>query len=289
VHIENDGAGIVAWEGPMGVLINRGAASASEIFAAAIQDYGRGLIIGETSFGKGTVQTLISLDQMARSDKPQFGDLKMTVAQFFRVNGGTTQLRGVTPDIAYPTYVDSDSFGESSYDNALPWVQIKPADYKPVGNLKEIQSMLQIRHEMRIAKDKEFQFLNEDIAEFKQQKSKKIISLNETERRIERDVREKKIKDRAAFRLAQDSKVKNTEKRNQAAAKITTQDDGLQGNERSLQAELADEKASKEAKDIFLTEAANILSDEVELIKGSQKLAAQVLSRFTGKSKEVNR
>jgi C-terminal processing protease CtpA/Prc len=81
------------------VLINRASASASEIFAAAIQDYGRGLIIGEQSFGKGTVQTLLDLDEMAKSEKPTFGELKMTVAQFFRVSGGTTQLRGVTPDI----------------------------------------------------------------------------------------------------------------------------------------------------------------------------------------------
>ena len=88
------------WTGPLAVLINRGSASASEIFAAAIQDYGRGVIIGEPSFGKGTVQTVVDLDEEARNPKPEFGELKMTVAQFFRINGGTTQLRGVTPDIA---------------------------------------------------------------------------------------------------------------------------------------------------------------------------------------------
>lgn len=288
VMVENDGAGVVAWDGALGVLINRGSASASEIFAAAIQDYGRGLIIGETSFGKGTVQTVISLDQMARSDTPQYGDLKMTVAQFFRVNGGTTQLRGVTPDIAYPSFVDADSYGESSYDNALPWVQIKAADYKAVGNLKDIQAMLQVRHEMRIAKDKEFQFIKDDIAEYKLQKEKKSISLNEDERRIERDLREKKIKEREAQRAALESKVANTEKRNQAAAKISTQDDGLQGNERSLASELAEEKASKEAKDVFLLEAANILSDEVELIKSNKRLAEQVISRVANKTRELH-
>src|SRR5690606_14163633 len=92
----------VLWDGPLGVLINRASASASEIFAAAMQDYGRGLVIGEPSFGKGTVQTVASLDQIARNDKPVYGELKMTIAQFFRVNGGTTQLRGVTPDIGFP-------------------------------------------------------------------------------------------------------------------------------------------------------------------------------------------
>jgi carboxyl-terminal processing protease len=102
VDIESDTNAGLAWDGPMGVLINRGSASASEIFAAAIQDYGRGVIIGEGSFGKGTVQTLFSLDRFGGSEKARFGELKMTIAQFFRINGGTTQLRGVTPDIKLP-------------------------------------------------------------------------------------------------------------------------------------------------------------------------------------------
>ena len=287
VHIERDSAGVVAWDGPMGVMINRGSASASEIFAAAIQDYGRGLIIGENSFGKGTVQTVISLDQMARSEKAQYGDLKMTVAQFFRVNGGTTQLRGVTPDIAYPTFIDADSYGESSYDNALPWVQIKPADYQAVGNLKDLQGMLQVRHEMRIAKDKEFQFIKEDIAEYKQQKEKKEISLNEADRRAERDAREKKIKAREEYRASLECKEKTTEKCLKAKSKLNNnQDDGLQGSERSLAAELAEEKANKEAKDVYLLEAANILSDEIELIKTNKKIAAEVMPKLANKAKD---
>lgn len=283
VHIENDSAGVVAWDGPLGVMINRGSASASEIFAAAIQDYGRGLIIGENSFGKGTVQTVISLDQMARSDKPQYGDLKMTIAQFFRVNGGTTQLRGVTPDIAYPSFVDADSYGESSYDNALPWVQIKPANYHAVGNLKDVQAMLQVRHELRIAKDKEFQFIKEDIVEFQKQKEKKVISLNEEERRAERDLREKKNKEREAIRATLDGKAKVGGKTD--ASKLPTQDDGLQGSERSLASELAAEKASKEAKDVFLIEAAHILSDEIELIKSSKRIADKTISKASASAK----
>ncbi len=286
IHIENDSAGVVAWDGPLGVMINRGSASASEIFAAAIQDYGRGLIIGENSFGKGTVQTVISLDQMARSEKPQYGDLKMTVAQFFRVNGGTTQLRGVTPDIAYPSFTDAESYGESSYDNALPWVQIKPANYHAIGNLKDVQGMLQVRHEMRIAKDKEFQFIKEDIAEFKKQKEKKVISLNEEERRAERDLREAKNKEREAIRATLDGKTKVGGKAD--ANKLPTQDDGLQGGERSLAVELAAEKASKEAKDVYLIEAAHILSDEIELAKSSKRLADKTISRASAKSKEMN-
>nr|WP_315482847.1 carboxy terminal-processing peptidase [uncultured Undibacterium sp.] len=294
VHVESDSAGVVAWDGPLGVMINRGSASASEIFAAAIQDYGRGLIIGENSFGKGTVQTVISLDQMARSEKQQYGDLKMTIAQFFRVNGGTTQLRGVTPDIAYPSFTDADSYGESSYDNALPWVQIKPANYQALGNLKDVQAMLQVRHEMRIAKDKEFQFIKEDIAEFKKQKEKKVISLNEEERRAERDAREKKTKEREVIRAALEGKTKVAGKTDAKdgtkaeANKLPTQDDGLQGSERSLAAELAAEKASKEAKDVYLIEAAHILSDEIELLKSSKRLADKTISRASVKSKETN-
>src|SRR5665811_768235 len=118
VTVESDTNTGLAWNGPLGVLINRGSASASEIFAAAIQDYGRGVVVGETSFGKGTVQSVINLDQLMKNEKPKFGELKMTIAQFFRINGGTTQLRGVTPDISLPTMTDEEDFGESSYDNA---------------------------------------------------------------------------------------------------------------------------------------------------------------------------
>lgn len=288
INIESESAAAVAWDGSLGVLINRGSASASEIFAAAIQDYGRGLIIGESSFGKGTVQTLVNLDQIARSEKPKFGELKMTVAQFFRVNGGTTQLRGVTPDIAFPTFSDPDNFGESSYDNALPWVQIKAAEYQTVGDMKDLLPLLQVRHEMRISKDKEFQFLLDDIKEFNLQRDKKLISLNETERRKERDNREAKTKDREKIRS--DSKLTandKADKADKAAEKAASQDDGLQANERSLSAELAAEKARKEAKDILLAEAAHILGDSVDLVRSNRKLAEQVISSFTRKSAEV--
>lgn len=282
IQVESEMQNNVVWDGPMAVMINRSSASASEIFAAAIQDYGRGLILGEGSFGKGTVQTLISLDQMARSDKAQLGELKMTVAQFFRINGGTTQLRGVTPDIAFPTFSDNESFGESSYENALPWTQIKAAEYQQLGSVKEVVGMLQMRHEMRIAKDQEFLFLKDDIAEYKQMKEKKSISLNEAERKAERDLRDKKVKEREEVR----SKLTGTtSKSNKAAvARLNQQDDGLQANERSLSAEIADEKASKEAKDIFLTEAANILSDEVDLFKSSRKIAEQVINKAKAKA-----
>jgi carboxyl-terminal processing protease len=126
----------------------------------------------------------------------------MTIAQFFRINGGTTQLRGVTPDIKLPTMGDSDTFGESSYDNALPWTQIKPAIYIPTGDMKEIVPLLDKKHEARVAKDKDFQYLAEDIALVKKQRKENSISLNEAARRKERDQQEARAKLREARLLS---------------------------------------------------------------------------------------
>jgi carboxyl-terminal processing protease len=294
VEIESDNNAGLAWDGPVGVLINRGSASASEIFAAAIQDYGRGLIIGEPSFGKGTVQQLLNLDRFAQSDKVHYGELKMTIAQFFRINGGTTQLRGVTPDIKLPVMADSESFGESSYDNALPWVSIKPASYVPSGDLKELFAPLQKRHDARIAKDKDFQYLQEDIAEMRKLRKENAISLNETVRRKERDTQEARTKLREARLAAQSppddaatgaegkdarSKVPSATKVAKALALkgAARQDDGLQADERNLTAELAAEKAAKNAKDVLLQEAAHILSDEAGMLKTDTRMASRVM------------
>ncbi|HEY8099491.1 MAG TPA: carboxy terminal-processing peptidase [Burkholderiaceae bacterium] len=258
-----------AWGGPLGVLINRGSASASEIFAAAIQDYGRGLIIGEQSYGKGTVQTMISLDQIAKNEKAGLGELKMTIAQFFRVNGGTTQLRGVTPDIGFPDISDTESFGESSFDNALPWAQIKSANYKPAGDLKDLVPMLQTRHDARLATDKDFQFMQETMVEYKAQRKKNLVSLNESTRRKEREAEEERIKLHEKNIKTdvglQDIKLSNDDA---VIEKISSlRDDGLQANERNLNADIAAEKAQKSAKDVLLNEAAHILGDEAELLK----------------------
>lgn len=266
VSIERDTNPGLAWDGPLGVLINRGSASASEIFAAAIQDYGRGVVIGEPSFGKGTVQTVANLDEIAKNDRPKFGELKMTVAQFFRVNGGTTQLRGVTPDIGLPATTDASEFGESSYDNALPWTQIKPADYTRAGDLAGIVPLLNASHEKRINHDADFRYLQEDLAEVEKLRRKNLISLNEAERRKEREVQEARERSREATQNASD----------RAAAKAlsqATRDDGMLASERNLSAQLAIEKQSKGAKDIFLTEAAHVISDEVGLLNARQASA----------------
>ena len=272
ISVEKDTDADIVWNGPLGVLINRGSASASEIFAAAIQDYGRGIVIGEPSFGKGTVQSVINLDQLAKNDKPKFGELKMTVAQFFRINGGTTQLRGVTPDISLPMISDAEDFGESSFDNALPWSQIKPADYKPVGDLTGVLPILENDHDLRVRKDKEFKYLQEEIAEFNAQRKKNLISLNEAERRKEREIQEARLK------LRESDRAKG--KASGSAKSSVFQDDGLLSSERNLAADLALEKANKEAKDILLNEAAHILSDEIGLLKPNPQASISHLPRF---------
>jgi carboxyl-terminal processing protease len=271
ITVQSDTHAGTAWNGPLGVLINRGSASASEIFAAAIQDYGRGVVIGETSFGKGTVQTVANLDRLAKNEKPEFGELKMTIAQFFRINGGTTQLRGVTPDIRFPSLGDEADFGESSYDNALPWTQIKAADFVPAGDLTAIVPLLIMSHDVRMSKDKDFKYLLADIAEFKSQRKKEQISLNEAERRKERDAQDAREKLR--------DKDKNTGKGSDPTGNAALQDDGLQPNERNIVADLAIEKARKNTKDVLLNEAVHILSDEVGLLKTNARLAASVLPK----------
>ena len=278
VRVESDTKAGYEWDGPLGVLINRGSASASEIFAAAIQDYGRGVVIGEPSFGKGTVQTLLDMDQAAHNSKPQLGELKMTVAQFFRVNGGTTQMRGVVPDVAFPLFSDSENFGESSYDNALPWTSIKPADFVPFADLHDHFATLQTRHQARLTKDKEFQFLLEDMAEYRKLQKDEVLSLNETVRRKEIEAREARVKARqkvtgegsaAASASGSATASKKLAVKSKKASPASQRDDGLLAEERNLEAELAAEKEQKSAKDVLLSEAARVMADEVDLQKHS--------------------
>ena len=257
-RIERIPAPGMAWEGPLSVLINRASASASEIFAAAIQDYGRGLVVGEDSFGKGTVQTLIDLDELGRNTQRRYGELKLTVAQFFRISGSTTQLRGVNPDITMPSLIDSKNFGESSYDNALPWTRIGPAEYRNVGNMAPLLPTLSLRHDQRIAKDANYRLFLEEVTELKTLRDRKMVSLKESVRRAERDRLEALAK----------ARNKKTVSGGESAEDIEdVSDDGLLSNERSLSSELAAEKARKAARDVILDESINILGDMVELLR----------------------
>jgi len=313
----------MVWDGPLEVLVNRNSASASEIFAAAIQDYGRGLIVGEPTYGKGTVQNLVDLDQMSQNEKPTYGELKMTIQQFFRINGGSTQLRGVTPDIAFAVTADFDQNGEQSYDNALPWTSIAPSSYEPTSDLKTIVPLLEARHDARAQAEPDWKSYEADIADGRKLRKETTISLNEAKRRAERDEEEAKRKERhpnlaantptgkeqqsadtktprvtpdqpgTPKRVNVDSNdptgtiAQQQPKDPKKAASDTTgdrsqdaaahQDDGLQADERSLQSDLAQERARKKEKDVVLNEASHILADEIDLIHGDAKLAQIVL------------
>jgi len=253
LDVESDTNAGVAWDGPMGVLINRGSASASEIFAAAIQDYGRGLILGSTSFGKGTVQTVIPLDRFGTVPEPRMGELKMTVAQFFRINGGTTQLRGVEPDIRLLPSLDDDLYGESTYTNALAYTTVKPAPFVPAGNMQGLVKPLEQQHLARTAASPAYRFLEAELATQTALRKANTMSLNEAVRRKERDTMV--------------AHMKVVERMSGVKASV---DDGMQGDERSLAAELAEDAAFKNAKDVVLDEAAAVLADGAVLLAKSR-------------------
>ncbi|OEE51317.1 C-terminal processing peptidase [Enterovibrio norvegicus] len=192
VKVNSDSDNTIYYDGPVTVLINRYSASASEIFAAALQDYGRAVILGEQSFGKGTVQQHRSLNHIYDLfDKP-LGHVQYTIQKFYRINGGSTQNLGVVPDIAFPTAVDPEETGESVEENALPWDSINPAAYSTVGNTNGLVVELGKLHQSRIKNDEEFGFIAEDIAEYKAIKDDNVISLNEKSRIAEREEEDKK-------------------------------------------------------------------------------------------------
>jgi carboxyl-terminal processing protease len=267
--IERDTKGGTAWDGPLAVLVNRSSASASEIFAAAIQDYGRGIIIGEPTFGKGTVQNLIDLDRFGGSEGPGLGQLKLTVAQFFRVNGGSTQHRGVLPDIAFPVTLDAEDYGESAYDNALPWTEIAALSYPRLAEFQPLVPLLTARHVERSAKDAEFRWWSEDVAEYRAQRKRTEVSLNIDTRRAERDRDEARRKQREAERKAVLGDAAD-------AADLLAGDDGLQADERDIRAQVAREEARADKPDALAREAAHVLVDAIDLLRKDKALAAQV-------------
>ncbi|MGH8233882.1 MAG: carboxy terminal-processing peptidase [Rhodanobacteraceae bacterium] len=266
---EKDSDETMDWTGPMAVLVNRGSASASEIFTAAIQDYGRGLIIGEQTFGKGTVQILNNLDRLAMNDKPAFGELKMTIAEFFRVNGDSTQLHGVTPDIKFPHSIGYKDYGESSYPNALKWTHIDPADYTPVADQKPLIAPLTQEHDARAQNDPAWKLLLDELAAARKLHDQKSISLNYKVRESERKQQDEQD---AAFK-------KRREALGDVSAISLEPDDGLTPGERNVKASVAREKAAKQAKDIELDEAAHIMADEVSLLDKQTTLAHEALPK----------
>ena len=270
VTVNSDSTPGVAWTGPLAVLVNRASASASEIFAGAMQDYGRALVIGETTFGKGTVQNLVDLDRWPGAEGPRFGHVKLTIAQFFRIEGGSTQHKGVVPDVAYPLSVDANEFGESTYDNALPWTRIAAVPHERYGNFAPLLPRLQSLHARRIAGDLEFQWWSEDVARYREEAARKYLSLNEAERRAERERQEAQRKQRQAIRkekgLDLDPLAEET-------------DDGLTANERDVVRDAALEKAAEKRPDPLQREAAAILANAIGLLEQDRPLSAQVLPR----------
>jgi carboxyl-terminal processing protease len=269
ISTEEDTDPGMAWEGPLAVLVNRYSASASEIFAAAIQDYGRGLIIGETTFGKGTVQNLVDLDDYAPSgDAGKMGQLKITMAQFFRVNGGSTQNRGVEPDIHFPSAGDPEDYGERSLDNALPWTSIPTANFKREGNLDRLAAVTDFRYQGRIANDQEFAWLLSDVEEFNLNKDKKDISLLEATRREEMEKDEAK---RVARKNAQQDNGPLLEESDDLAGvgeppeATPDEDNGLTG----------EDEDEDDRPDLLLRESAKIVGDMIVLSSDEPALARQ--------------
>jgi len=197
IEVGEDDDPSILWDGPMAVLIDRFSASASEIFAAAIQDYGRGIIIGTQSFGKGTVQNSIDLDQMMGEgaskvigNTNKFGQINLTIAKFYRINGSSTQHKGVSPDISFPMVFAADKYGESAEPAALPWDEIKRSNYKTLANIAPIKRVLIEKHDKRMKGSKDFEYLLADIKELKLRDAETSATLNEMVAKKERDEKE---------------------------------------------------------------------------------------------------
>lgn len=192
VQVNSDRDGVSFFDGPLTVMVDRYSASASEIFSAAIQDYGRGIIIGEHTFGKGTVQQHRGLGRVYDLYEKPLGSIQYTIAKFYRINGGSTQHRGVLPDIAFPTAINPEDWGESKEENALPWDHIQRAKYTPLKSLNKDIQYLTSRYNERIKTNPEFNYLLEDIAIYQAEKDDKTISLNLKDRKLERETRKSK-------------------------------------------------------------------------------------------------
>ncbi|MCZ6716042.1 MAG: carboxy terminal-processing peptidase, partial [Gammaproteobacteria bacterium] len=241
--------------GPLAVLVNRFSASASEIFAAAIQDYERGVILGQQTFGKGSVQNLYSLDRYApRTSDPGFGQLTLTIGKFYRVSGESTQHRGVYPDIEMPSLVDATVVGESTRDSALPWDKIDSTGYTVDIELDEAIHSIAQSHSLRAKTDPDFNFLLDEYAAFADARNQDSVSLN-------LDVRLQQQKKMRVERLARE----NTRRGNHGLPPL----------------ESIEALEELENQDFILQEAAQIVADMA-------KLDGQVTASLRGSSQSLN-
>ncbi len=239
VQIFNDPNAGVSYSGPLAVMVNRLSASASEIFAGAIQDYQRGIIIGSQTFGKGTVQTLLPLTE---------GQLKITQAKFYRISGNSTQHLGVTPDISLPNIIDHNDIGEDALDNALPWDSIRPLLYKPLDDFNPTYTdVLKTKHIERIKSVPDYQFKLAQISWLEKSRDRTEISLNEKKRIIERE-------ENKQWQLDQENK-----RRTQQGQELIASFAELEKDNKNKLLHTSDPQ------DAYLTETAQILVDSIQL------------------------
>lgn len=238
----------IVYGGPLAVLVNRHSASAAEIFAGAMQDYQRGVIVGEPTFGKGTVQNFIDLDRIVEDPEKKHGRVKLTIAQFFRISGGSNQRRGVVPDIILPTAKYSDEHGERSLKGALPWDAIKPARYARANAPVENYAVARERHQRRMGQHRLFQLLLEELEAEREAESRKVVTLLEDRRRAQREQR-----------LAATEEFHNAWRAEQGLPPLPARAAG--------DAALPEEAEETEAQDVLLEETARILRDLIALAR----------------------
>jgi len=238
------------YDGPLVVLVNRLSASASEIFAGAMQDYQRAIIVGDRSFGKGTVQTLIPLTE---------GQLKITESKFYRISGESTQHRGVVPDVVFPSIYDTEEIGESALDHALNWDHISPIRHGNYGDLSVLLPALQAQFKERSASNPDFVFLEEQVELAQQTRELKELPLKETARIALRDSQEAKA-------LSIENKRRKAEGKEPLASLERDDDDAESaafGD--SAEIEVDDDKKGEDADDVLLDEAGHVLVDALLL------------------------
>jgi C-terminal peptidase (prc) len=261
--VQGDSDPEIVYDGPLAVLVNRLSASASEIFAGAIQDYQRGLVLGSQTFGKGTVQELIPLGE---------GQIKITRAKFYRISGESTQHKGVTPDIVFPDIFSvSDDIGESALPTALPWDTIQPNYYRPFADLKPLIPRLASEHEKRIANDPDFIYINAEIAKALENKEKNTLTLNE-----EKLMAERRAEDEWRLQIENQRRIAKGQEPlpdiEALKAENGGDEDGIDGISEQL-ADAEDDEKKKDA-DPYLVESGRILLDLIALQgNGAQGLA----------------
>ncbi|MEX2500093.1 MAG: carboxy terminal-processing peptidase [Wenzhouxiangellaceae bacterium] len=274
ISVEADREPGTAWDGPLAVLVNRSSASASEIFAAAIQDYGRGIILGEPTFGKGTVQNLFNLDNYLTDEDKKLGQIKLTMAKFFRIDGGSTQLRGVTPDITLPSFGDPDKYGESALDHALAWSSIDETDYQRIADLSPLLPRAREQHLARRESDEELKELIEDFERFRELDERTSVSLLESERLNEREEAEARRAARFAHTGGDDMQLEaasdDIEETDPDAD--ADQSDGTGDGTGDGDGDSDGDASEEEQVDVLRKESARILADLIELDREQHRL-----------------